>query len=494
MNVVSLLLAIAVAVGEEPVGADRPPPGASPEPSPEASPEPSPEAPEASGESSEASPGAAPAAPAEGAFAQPADATPDAVQGGAQAEPAPSLERPEPTRKRTPVKLDVSGHAKSFFLLSLPVKLDLGVLPSPTPAVQGVVDGRLNLSLKVGRALRIDAAHAITAFAGQSAGLGGVASTGVGRQAPEAVTLSWSAFDEDGVVDVSGRTDRLLVLVRGPGVDVAVGRMPITFGSGAFFTPMDLINPFTPTTVDSEYKPGVDAIRVDGYVGTSGHLVAVASYQGSWDKDGIAAAAHGQGTIGVTDLAGMYAYVRGDHVVGATVITGVGPVGLHADATVTVPAGGDPVFVRAVVGADGRPTDTTTISGELYVQSLGSADPVEAFGRLDDPRWARGELWLTGIGYYGVGVQQQVVPTLSLGLAVLGSFTEPTALLLPSLGWSIADNADLALGAYIGLGAKPAPTGALPVGDLEAVGAALGVRSEFGTYGSTVFLSLRAWF
>jgi DNA-binding GntR family transcriptional regulator len=48
---------------------------------------------------------------------------------------------------------------------------------------------------------------------------------------------------------------------------VTVGRQPVAFGSGMFFTPLDLISSFTPTTIDAEYKPGVDVVRVDVFRG-----------------------------------------------------------------------------------------------------------------------------------------------------------------------------------------------------------------------------------
>src|SRR5690606_19624752 len=144
--------------------------------------------------------------------------------------------------------------------------------------------------------------HAVTLLGG-AAGLGlAGASTGVGLTAPEALPLTWDVHEGD--ILVRGRTDRAWVRGRFGGVDATLGRQPVSFGNGRISTPRDLVAPFHPATVDTEYKPGVDAARVDAYLGTSGRLTAVAAYAGDW-TDGMVYALYGQGTVGVTDL-GMF--------------------------------------------------------------------------------------------------------------------------------------------------------------------------------------------
>lgn len=393
-----------------------------------------------------------------------------------------------PGKRRVEFAFRPSGHLKGFTLASFPYESDL--LPD-TPIPQAILDGRLNLAFEVGDVFTLEAAHAITTFITPSGGISGAGAafgSGVGIQAPEAIPLTWTAFDEDDPPDafrVQGRTDRLLARVSVPHVDLTLGRQPISFGSGLFFTPLDLVNPFTPATVDTEYKPGVDAFRVDGYLGFAGRITAVAAYAGSWDEDGVTAALYGQSTFGVTDLGLFYGFVQGDHVVGATMVSALGPVGVHADATVTVPNPDldEPVFFRGVVGADGRPTGTTTILGEIYVQTLQDGDTSDLFTTLQTPRYARGEVWLGGLAYAGLSVQQEIVPTLNASLGTFVNLTDPSALLAPSLAWSIADEVDAAFGGYVGLGKRPTLDGFLPV-----------AGSEFGTYPATAFVQIRTYF
>ena len=465
-----------------------------------------------------------------------------------------------------PAKPDASfdwgGHVKMFGLATFPYAIDLpdeplydllNPLPSE-PTGQAFLDGRLNLSVDVDTWFHWEAAHAITTslnadsardvsnaeiaepLQGEDAltvladlaRLGGLIdadeatstgsgasspfSTGVGLAASEAFPLTWVAWGDTPVdLRVQGRTDRFLFKFSPERMDVTIGRQPVSFGHGMFFTPLDLINPFTPATVDTEYKPGLDAIRVDAYFGMAGQVTGVVAYTGKTylyeapapgesTAERVSAAAYGQTTFGVTDLGLFYGFIKGDHVVGATMVTGVGPVGVTADAAVTVPRPelGEPVFFRGVVGVNGRPTGTTTLAGEVYVQTFGSTDAADLFDTLGSERAARGEVWQAGLVYAALSVSQEITPLLIGCLGAIGNLTDPSVLLTPSVSWSIAGNVDAVFGGYVGLGARPegrtldldnlpdAPT----ADDLSV----LTPRSEFGTYPATVFVQLRAYF
>jgi hypothetical protein len=262
-----------------------------------------------------------------------------------------------------------------------------------------------------------------------------------------------------------------------------------------FFTPLDLVNPFTPTTLDTEYKPGVDAVRVDAYPTPFTRVTGVAAYAGGWEADGLVAALWGQGTLGVTDLGGFAGLVQGDVVLGGSVVSAIGAVGLHGDAALTLPADGDP-FARAVVGADLRPGPDTSVSIEAYVQTLGETDPDRYLLRATEDRWQRGELWLYGVGYAGVAVSHQLTPLLTVSAASVVNVVDPSAFVAPTLSWSVAENAELSLGAYVGIGARPDPVdvASLDPSDPEAWAAGLGVNSEFGMWPSVGWMQVRLYF
>lgn len=59
---------------------------------------------------------------------------------------------------------------------------------------------------------------------------------------------------------VAHRLDRFWVGYTGEKTVVRFGRQALSWGNGLFFSPMDLVNPFDPTTIDTEYKTGDDML------------------------------------------------------------------------------------------------------------------------------------------------------------------------------------------------------------------------------------------
>ena len=382
------------------------------------------------------------------------------------------------------------------------------------PYAQGVLGGRLKGTATMGVA-RLDVHWAFAAqTAGQDTSVGGL-STGVGLSAPELLPLTWSP-DTGDALSIQHRLDRLALSAKLPHVDLALGRQPISFGAGRIFTPLDLVNPFHPATLDTEYKPGVDALRADVYAGVSGRVTAVAAWAGqpvvgeeAVDPSGALAerlvlAAAGQTTVGVTDLLGFAGAVRGEPVFGLGAVSALGPVGVHGEASLTLPQDGEDPFVRAVLGADGRPTAKTTLMAEAYLQTFGATDPADYLDALDSARFARGEVWQLGQIYAAVAVSQELTPLVYANLSVISNLRDPSALLALGGSWSVADNAEVGFGAYLGLGAAPDPvdldlavdptTGALGVVAPDTATLAGSVNSEFGLYPGAAYVQVRTYF
>jgi hypothetical protein len=411
------------------------------------------------------------------------------------------------------VTAQIHGDVKAFFVASFPYESVL--FPDASPTGVGMVDGRLKMEAEAGPFKGVFH-HAITATAPSATAATGAVGTGVGRTAPEAIPLTWIGADGEGM-RVQGRTDRLFLKLSVPHFDMTLGRQAVSFGHGAFFTPMDLVSPFFPTTIDQEYKPGIDAIRFDGYVGMS-VFTALVAYSGTDPLTEATAleaenaydpavdttvAVYAQTTVGVTDMGAFYGYLYGDHVAGVTVSSAIGPVGVYGDVTVTAPRSEEEdVFARGVLGMFYRPFETSTLSAELYAQSLGTGDASQYLATSLGERWQRGELWLSGRYYLGMAWSQEIRPTLTGNVAVIMNLADPSAFIAPTLAWSVSSNAEVGVGAYFGVGARPSddvdPADLLQAtlegaSDAEVAGM-LGVRSEFGTYPHAGFVQLKAYF
>ncbi len=389
------------------------------------------------------------------------------------------------------------GDVKTFGTAMFPYE---HFLMPPEASGSAVWNVRVKGEAKYKDNVRLQLHHVLNSNLGAPLELGGFAGTGVNIGGPEIVDLSWDA-DIDGGVTLTGITDRANVLLRVPNLDITLGRQAISFGNGMFFTPIDLVNPFGAATIDTDYKPGVDAVRVDGFIGMTGKVTAVAAYTGDWTTDEMVFAAAGQGTLGVTDLGGFAGLVRDDVVLGATTVTGIGPVGIHSDVALTLPEDGDDPYVRAVLGGLGRPTGTTTVSGELYLQTMGATDPADYLSKTVQKPWTEHGVWNWGRTYAGLTVGQEITPLVNANAATIVNVEDGSALLLPSVAWSVSENADVSLGGFFGLGKRPGevdplslidPTTFQPLPE-EQLLAAIPLESEFGMYPHTVFVSMRAY-
>ena len=411
--------------------------------------------------------------------------------------------------------VSVHGDINSFFVGTFPydneLYQDFGVLPAD-PTAQGSLDGRLKLSWKT-PAVRFLAHHAVTTQTAPIARSTG--QTGLGLQAPQSIELGWRGFEDaesPDAMSLRGRTDRLSLSGDINSFQWTIGRQPITLGHGLGFTPMDLVNPFFPTTVDQEYKPGVDAMLLDLFFGVSSTVSLITAYTGDvvlpdaedWSIDGMVYALYAQHTFGHHDVGVLVGEIRGDEVFGLTVATYAGPVGIHGDVTYTLPVdpeAEDP-FVRGVVGALWTVTPDLVITSEVYHQSLGVTSSEDYLTQLEGSRYQRGELWLVGTTYASGTVAYQVTPLVQTTTMLIGNVMDGSALLAPGVTVSVSDEVQLVVGGFVGLGERPDevqvsdlldPSTGFPVQG-ESLNAALGVNDEFGFYPSSAYVQMKAYF
>jgi len=311
------------------------------------------------------------------------------------------------------------------------------VMPDPIdPFAESVLDLRAKVDAVQGP---LSAELHATAGAGSAA-----LPLGVGLGEDELIDLSWSN-------EVArARVDRASIRYRRDGLDVRVGRQPVSFGTGLVFRPMDLVGALTAATVDSEYKPGVDALRVDAYAGVSSTASVVLAY----DRRALV---YGQHTLGGWDIGLFGGALDGWRTAGLATAGAIGPVGIRGEVLVD-----DQMEIRGALGADLR-WSRGFAAVEGYVQTA----PPENY-------------WLRGRSYAALTGGFEIVPLWNASVAVIANVEEPSALLVPGLTWSVAENASLTASGFIGLGERP--------DDFFVP------QSEFGTVPAAGVLSLAAWF
>ena len=151
------------------------------------------------------------------------------------------------------------------------------------------------------------------------------------------------------------RFDRFALEYRRRNLSVTVGRQAVSWGSGRVFQPMDLFNPFAPTTVDRDYKPGDDVVLVEQAFGGSDLQLLYVARRNEYGKVGTDSASraikwHGFLGGGEIEVLGARHYL--DDVLGLTVRVPIGGAILRTDVTGTRLEADEEWYVSGIVNID----------------------------------------------------------------------------------------------------------------------------------------------
>jgi hypothetical protein len=261
------------------------------------------------------------------------------------------------------------------------------------------------------------------------------------------------------------RLDRLNLTYTPSWGSLRIGRQALTWGNGMIFNPMDLFNPFAPTTVQRDYKAGDDMVLGQAYIGRhegqvlyaprrdadSGELRdSQSSYAGKLhlSLDGLE-----------TDI--MAARHHDDHIVawGATGDLGDAAWRLNAVYTFVNEEYRRDDFLQAVANLDyAWVWGGKNVYGllEFYYNGLGRGDDYDR--AVSEPytrdRLSRGDLFTSGRYYMAGLLQIELHPLLHNDWTVIVNLKDPSGLVLPQLLWDVTTNTQVILGAQLHWGAE----------------------------------------
>ncbi len=157
---------------------------------------------------------------------------------------------------------DVGGHIKGRLLgQSFPDNSAFKQLLGSS-ALDIESDLRLNFEASKGR-WSFDAAYQLFAGYGDRINLAGLLPGGPSNRLPNDDHRFFNlthTIDDDGKFVALQRLDRLSIGYANDKTVVRLGRQALSWGNGLIFSPMDIVNPFDPTQVDTEYKAGDDML------------------------------------------------------------------------------------------------------------------------------------------------------------------------------------------------------------------------------------------
>lgn len=276
--------------------------------------------------------------------------------------------------------------------------------------------------------------------------------------------------------------DRLALHFYLGAVDIHVGRQGLGFGSSRMLPAADIFSPFGPGTIDTEFKRGVDAVRITTLLGEFHALEFVAVFRGTQFDQGVYLAQWRGSFVDALDvtwaagaswgLPTMLLDLTGD-VAGAT--------WYFESSGRFDPGNTDDWQARATLGIDYEFEFDLRIVGELHYNSIGTTDSTEYLAVTAQRGYDVGEVYLLGVAYAGLLLSYQVTPLAHLNLAATQNLTDGSAFLSPSWLYDFSENSTVAIGALIPVAPAEDPSLADP-------------RLEFALYPTMVYADVRLVF
>lgn len=381
------------------------------------------------------------------------------------------------------------------FIMHGPTMRPPYALTDADPLAQGIFDFRLSFAYR-GPRVKVVVHNSLS---GQVASQQSSSFLGLGQGVAPCRWLPLEAdLNTEGTLVLRDVLDWAYVaLTLGP-VTLTAGRQPITFGRGKIWQTVDLVTSFSMTQVDTEYKPGADAVRLDANISGSTQLTVVAAAGTDVSSGDNAVALRGSSFalrlkhgFGESVEAGLFAgFVRYDAVVGLDAVYDAGSFDVYAELTTTILTERslspgltqrDQVLFKALLGANFKPHAKITLSPELAYNGFGAWDPADYFTVALSERMAMGELYTMGQLYLGALCLWEAHPLLNVSAVLMMNPRDPSGLVSLGAVYNVASNVELKLGLYLPLGRVPDVSGIVPK-----------PRSEFGLYPYFYFIELKA--
>ncbi len=414
------------------------------------------------------------------------------VLAGASGSPAHAGVLSEDEFEGTSTELGVIARSFSFVLAGDILAPPFNLVDA-NPASIGLLDLRLYFIKKTAN-WKFVVHNQLTAATRSSASLGAL-SLGRGLEPARLLPLRATAVDDPTQL-LRSDVDWLYASYTRGRATITVGRQPITFGRGAVWRPLDLISTFSLTEVDTEYKPGADAVRVDVSLGEKSSVVLIAS-TGEFEADRDLEASLGASVFVLRgkrswdrgEAGALLGMVRGDLVAGVDAVYDAGGFDVYAESSLTISTSrslssplrdeGEPV-VKAVLGATYKASSKVTLVPELMFNGFGAWNPDDYLAVAASERVAIGEQITWGMLYTNLFATWQAHPLLTVSGGALVNPRDPSALGTLVLNYSFADSVIGVLGGYV------------PVGKQPTVAGGFAARSEYGVYPYFLFMELKA--
>ena len=290
------------------------------------------------------------------------------------------------------------------------------------------------------------------------------------------------------------RLDRLWVGYANEKAVIRLGRQALSWGNGLAYTPMDIVNPFDPATIDTEYKAGDDMLYLQ-YLQDNGNDVQAAwvarrnpvTGDAGTDVATVAVKYHGFTGTGEYDL--LIAQSYGDTLLGLGYARSLGGAVWGNDVVVTDTDTGTELqlvtnLLYSWVWFDRNMSGMLEYYYNGFGQPGGRYDPASLAGNPAlVARVARGESFTLGRHYLAANVLVEMTPLWTLTPTLLLNIEDPSALFQLVTRYSLSDEMTLLASINVPIGARGTEFGGIESGLQDRyLARGVGLFAQFAWY------------
>ncbi|MCH1557368.1 MAG: hypothetical protein L7T26_14200 [Pseudomonadales bacterium] len=275
--------------------------------------------------------------------------------------------------------------------------------------------------------------------------------------------------------------DRFNVQIQTESYDVTIGRQAIAFGSARFINPIDVFLPFNLRTFNTEYRTGVDAIRVQRAWGDLGEIDVGLVFGADADPETSAAFLQLRNNVAGKDFNFSLIEYAEQTLVGGGMQSELGSLGFWLEAAYV---DGESNYVRASTGVDYAFNEVIFGMVEYHFNGAGSRQSEDYLSLYETQPYQRGGVFLLGERYVIPSLAVQVSPLLSFSVQGIFNLEDNSNYTMLSAEYNVAENVYMDFGAYVfsGRGLMLSPQQSLMLG------------SEYGANPNMLYASLRWYF
>jgi hypothetical protein len=289
--------------------------------------------------------------------------------------------------------------------------------------------------------------------------------------------------------------DRAVMTLHLPFADVSAGRQAISWGSAHVVNPTDVLVPFRFLSLDTEYRKGVDAVRIRLPLSDMDEISAgyVAGKDFLFDESAFFGRTHLYLLETDLDLTGMI--FKKNLLLGWDMARALGGAGVWLETAWVMPeavqAPDDPLrksYVRISVGADYNFTADFYGYAEYHFNSAGKNNPRDYLDIIlnpdDHPAYSQGNVYLLGMHYLSLGGTYTKLPLIPISFLLMVNLNDLSADFSVSADYNIKENIYIEGGFFVGLGPGPSLQDGQPTR----------YRSEFGAYPDAFYTAVKVYF